>query len=280
VTGQTSCAAVLKVIGRLAAAGYLAGAHATSRAFFAQTCSTFVGGISTATADSAGGATGTKRALAAGTAAPSSAPLASLSNSVATAVAGLTEGSLAGMVAGEAPTAVVTSNLRASMSFSLLTDIKGVLSPPQTDAERAYGASRPAIFIPPTSLSACDSGGGYAKMSTVGFGTNPNPGSAAVKSSLLQFTSHPSPTAAVAPLAATGAVRSSTPAYYVTLQFTAPAAFNRTAVSKQHSPKNFTVPACSIYNGVAYVSCGRCNYRTGRKFLCATTHRHTHRPLP
>ena len=154
---------------------------------------------------------------------------------------------------------VVTDNVRASLSYTLTTDLSATsISPPMTNAELANNVHPPKISIPGNAAaSACDSGGGYAKMSTVGFGINPNPSSAGVtaglKSSLLQFTSRPG-------VAYTTPPSSSVPAYYVSLPFSAPLSlFNATAILRGKSPSNFTLPVCSQYNGQAYVSCGHCS---------------------
>ena len=259
-------------MGILAGQGYLHNALPSSQQYFAQTCSAFVGGISSATqaqaqaltpAVSVDTSSTTPRALVSTTttAGPSTAPtqgLDSASNSLATAVAGLTAGSLASMVSGQKPIMVVTDNVRAALSYTLTTDLSDFsITPPLTNAELAYNVHPPKISIPGTAGSACDSGGGYAKMSSVGFGINPHsssPGvSSGVKSSLLQFTSRPG-------VAYTVPSHSLVPAYYVSLPFNAPlTSFNATAIRRGKSPSNFTLPACSTYDGKSYVSCGHCN---------------------
>jgi len=51
------------------------------------------------------------------------------------------------------------------------------------------------------------------------------------------------------------------PAFYVTMPFASPQlTFNYTAYMKGKSPGgNTTIPACKLYNGKAYTSCGHCN---------------------
>ena len=257
-------------MGILAGQGYLHNALPSSQKYFAQTCSAFVGGINSATqaltsavyvASSIDTTSSTTRALVSNTAIPSTAPTAGLdsaSNSLATAVAGLTAGSLASMVSGQKPVMVLTDNVRAALSYTLTTDLSAAsISPPMTNAELAYNVQPSKITIPGTAGSACDSGGGYAKMSTVGFGINPNPVlagvTAGVKSSLLQFTSRPG-------VVYTPPPSSLVPAYYVSLPFNAPlTSYNATAIRRGKSPSNFTLPACSTFDGKAYVSCGHCN---------------------
>ena len=88
----------------------------------------------------------------------------------------------------------------------------------------------------------------------------------AVKSPLLQFTANTATPSGsnkrnlvVAP-----PKTSMVPAYYITMHFTSPMKhYNHTAANMvQHGIKtkgNFTLPACSTYNGNAYVSCNHCN---------------------
>jgi hypothetical protein len=47
------------------------------------------------------------------------------------------------------------------------------------------------------------------------------------------------------------------PAYYIYLQYSGPQNFNFSASSK--GSVNFTIPACTLYNGVKYVPCHGCN---------------------
>jgi len=52
------------------------------------------------------------------------------------------------------------------------------------------------------------------------------------------------------------------PAYYVTMPFTASAKFNLSTILKYGGARgkaNYSIPVCSLYNGEAYVSCGKCN---------------------
>ena len=157
-----------------------------------------------------------------------------LSNNLQSATTGLTKGTTSTMVAGQSPVSVVsTSGVKVTAHNSLTTDLNGAqLSPPQTDAEIAYAVPKPTIMVPGNGMSACDSGGGYAKMSTAGFGTNPHPASTAVKSSLLQFTANTATPAGsnkkkLVPVPPRVAM---VPAYYVTMHFNTPMKnFNFTA---------------------------------------------------
>ena len=157
-----------------------------------------------------------------------------LSNNLQSATTGLTKGTTSTMVAGQSPVSVVsTSGVKVTAQNSLTTDLSNAqLSPPQTTAEVAYAVPKPTITVPGNGMAACDSGGGYAKMSTAGFGTNPHPASTAVKSSLLQFTANTAtPTGSnkkkLVPVPPKVAM---VPAYYVTMHFNTPMKdFNFTA---------------------------------------------------
>jgi hypothetical protein len=107
----------------------------------------------------------------------------------------------------------------------------------------------------------------------VQFGTNPHTvvagaQSVAVKSPLLQFTATsvtPIRRSSQRSLATNGAQtkphRSPVPLFYVTMPFNQPQVFNYAAI-KSGKHTNYTIPACSLYKGGRYVSCGSCNITT------------------
>ena len=111
-------------------------------------------------------------------------------------------------------------------------------------------------------------------MSILQWSVNPYPGSVAVISPLLRLTSAAQAVTAdvqnggqaVSQVQRRGAsfTLPVDPAYYVALQYSSTHAFNFSAIrsnktATMRGSSNFTLPACSVYNGVAYVPCKSCN---------------------
>ena len=146
------------------------GALPSTQALLAQVASDFV---------SASSSTG--RAIAS---AGSPFPVTTVSNAsillslyAEAAVTGLITGVSRAMVAGQSPQVVVTSNIRATISYDQVTaGHDNALSPPPTDAETAYGLPGPKVLVPGGAMAACAGAGGYAKVSLVQFGSNPHGG--------------------------------------------------------------------------------------------------------
>ena len=112
-----------------------------------------------------------------------------LANNVASALKGVTVGTMKTMVNGEAPTSLVTDNVRVTMTKAAVgTTGLLVLATPGTEAEIAYGASQSQISIVQSMLLQCGFGGGTADMSTLGYGTIPHPDNK-LQSTLIQLTS-------------------------------------------------------------------------------------------
>ena len=204
---------------------------------------------------------------------------------VSTAASWLVEGVQLGMASGELPIALVTPSIQVVVVSELITTSSGlVLSTPPTAAQTAYGSIQPKITLGPNGLSACPfSGGyGYAQLSALQWSVNPYPGSGsmAVVSPLLRLTSSTEAATAIVTVSmqssGSGLVKSQVqqdhvtislpgvPAYYITLQFSSKQAFNFSAATSANTtlmrgPSNYTLPACSQYNGAAYVHCKGCN---------------------
>ena len=188
-------------------------------------------------------------------------------------MAGLTIGTQNTMVPGQTPVAITSSTgVKAQMMNSLSSDLTGAaLNPPLSQADQAYGTPQPRISVPGHGLDACDSGGGYNKMSVSGGGSNTHAGASAVRSPPLQFgASTPVPvtaTGAKVPLSELAVLShlSTTPAYYITMPFATPMThFNQTVerlvvAGKRPLHSNVTLPACATFNGKAYVPCRHCN---------------------
>ena len=178
-----------------------------------------------------------------------------------------------GMASGEAPVSLISTNMQIGIS-SILVSASGnsVLDTPPTAAQSAYGAIQPKITLGPAGMAGCSFHSGYAHTSALQWSRNPFPGSSGVKSSLVRVLAVPQG----AEVMVQGLLRSSrhltsavfsmpsVPAYTVALQFSSIQDFNFSAVNSRtvattRGKTNFTLPACTVYNGVAYVPCVGCN---------------------
>jgi hypothetical protein len=194
------------------------------------------------------------------------------------AVTGLVQGIILGMADGEEPVSLVTDNVQISVFNQLVTDLTSTtFISPATESQATYGTIQPKISLGVDGLSKCPSLGGYAQLSVLQWGKNPYKGSTAVQSPLLKFsvasTSTSSTTKAPTNAPTTPTSRRlldsvtftlpSNPAYYISLQFLSTQDFNFTAGSLYSSTSaiksNFSLPACTLYNGLSYVPCQGCN---------------------
>ena len=177
------------------------------------------------------------------------------------------------MASGEAPVSLISTNMQIGIS-SILVSASGntVIVIPPTGAQSAYGAIQPKITLGPAGMTGCPFPSGYAHTSALQWSRNPFPGSTAVKSSLIRVLAVPQGTEVMvhgfirASRRLTSAEFSmpSVPAYTVALQFSSVQNFNFSAVNSRTVPTtrgktNFTLPACTVHNGVSYVPCVSCN---------------------
>ena len=215
---------------------------------------------------------------------------------VTTAVSGLIQGVQLGMVSGEEAISLVSSNVQVAVSSALITSTgSSTFVTPATNSQLIYGAIQPRIIIGPGGLSTCSFTSGYAQVSVLQWASNPYPASTAVRSPLLRIAvaSHAAEittkTSISSQVNRNNAVFSvpGVPAYYVALQFSSEQNFNFSAISSNitattRGKSNFTLPACTLYNGVAYVPCKGCNISSYTNFnvtyscfditqLCQTT---------
>ena len=215
---------------------------------------------------------------------------------VTTAVSGLIQGVQLGMVSGEEAISLVSSNVQVAVSSALITSTgSSTFVTPATNSQLIYGAIQPRIIIGPGGLSTCSFTSGYAQVSVLQWASNPYPASTAVRSPLLRIAvaSHAAEittkTSISSQVNRNNAVFSvpGVPAYYVALQFSSEENFNFSAISSNitattRGKSNFTLPACTLYNGVAYVPCKGCNISSYTNFnvtyscfditqLCQTT---------
>ena len=297
----------------MAKQGYLKGALLTSRQFFAEISSQFIssaGNAASATnlrthvymqVHGDVGSGGLQSAVAAPsnnktqkvqwpfTPTPSNAPTVgnvaaeALSKNANKATSGLTSGTLQTMVPGQAAVPVVTDSVRSTMNYELVSAQHNVaLGPPQTEAEAAYAAPMPKFQFVGDALKLCNFPGGYSQLSTSNYGSNPNPGSEAIKSPLLAIGSESTTLTAkrrrlsieqdamqlsaevvTAPATTnTSLPKVHVPLYYIILQYSTVQHFNHTAIKLHQKNTNFSVPSCRLAKGGKYVSCGNCNITT------------------
>ena len=188
-------------------------------------------------------------------------------------VASLVSGVQKGLTLGEAPVTLVTPNLQVMIASALVSETgNSVLTTPPTEKQTAYESIQPKITLGPQGLSACASSpwSNYAEYSLVQWGVNPYATLVPIQSTLLRFDSvnpaYTPPTAMTQRDKQKKSIAYSVnaiPAYTIALQFSTVQEFNFTAAldysTKSKSTPNFTLPACTQYNGSKYVPCKSCN---------------------
>jgi hypothetical protein len=173
------------------------------------------------------------------------------------------QGVLKGMAPGEFPVTLASKNMQLVVSNVLVSGLNNaVLSTPSTAAQSFYGIIPPKLALGPNGLSSCYSTAtGYAELSLLRWGNNPYINSQAIQAPLMRFSTQltkPKNTTKV--LLDRGVIPlKGVPAYTISLQFSTTQAFNFTAGIRGLRKVNFTLPACTIYNGVKYVACLGCN---------------------
>eukprot|EP01038_Epipyxis_sp_PR26KG_P005612 gene5612-7752_t len=232
VTSNSSialCTSALNTVNLLVENGYLADAQTSTKTYFAKTLSKFV-----------------------------TTPNGSYNSTVNTVANSLISGVFDSMVEGQSATEIVSDNIRIAVHRDLLSSLSNSsISPPQTTDELAYGAVSPKMEFG-GSADACGGSSGYVELSILQWGTNPYPGS--VEAPVLGL-SQPSNTSSSSRrnLIQTKTVDlSSDPSYFISLQFSSVQDFNF-SVDLTSPASNFTLPACQLFNGSQFVSCGACN---------------------
>ena len=192
---------------------------------------------------------------------------------VTRAVSGLIQGVQLGMASGEVSVSLMSPNVQLAVSSALITGSGyTAFEAPGTASQLAYGSIQPKITLGPDGLSTCSYKGGYAQLSVLRWISNPYAASAAVKSPLLRITVASQAAAIVTDTTVTSQAQRNkvvfalpgVPAYYIALQFSSEQHFNFSAISSNSTSttrgkSNFTLPACTLYNGNAYVPCKGCN---------------------
>lgn len=179
---------------------------------------------------------------------------------------GLVTGVGSGMAEGEAPVTIITKYMQLNVQSALISDTgNSVLTAPLTAAQKASGSLQPTITFGPAGLSACAFAGSYAQLSIAEWVVNPFRNSGTIQSSLLRFSSLSQD---IAPAGAMQSNRSTSlstnqPAYTISLQFHEIQDFNFSAAAafdkEGKVTQNFTLPACTLYDGAQYVACKGCN---------------------
>lgn len=177
-----------------------------------------------------------------------------------------------GMAYGETPATFVTPHMQLSVASSLISNTNNLaISTPRKHS--GSDESPPSkLILGPGGLNGCPYVDSYAQISALEWSSNPYRKSQAISSPLFRLSTKAQPKDALVTtrLLTQASLKDSvnfpfdkTPAYTITLQFTAVQNFNFTApksiAGKLQSKSNFTIPACTLYNGSAYVPCGGCN---------------------
>ena len=178
-----------------------------------------------------------------------------------------------GMASGEAPVSLVSTNMQIGIISTLVSaSANSVLITPPTASQLAYGAIQPRITLGPAGISSCSFRNGYAHMSALQWSRNPFSDSSAVKSSLVRVVAVDQTTdvmvhgvlRSLADRSSAAFTLPGVPAYTIAQQFSSTQNFNFSAINSgtiatTRGKTNFTLPECTVYNGVAYVPCKGCN---------------------
>lgn len=237
----------------LSKAGYINGSLSTSQSL-ASVVSAFIIGSPTSTSTSTS-TVGSKRYL--GTS--SSATV----YPVTVAVDGLIQGVQLGMASGESPVSLVSSNVQITVSSTLIAeDSNSFFSTPATASQQAYGTIAPKITLGPNGVSSCNFPGGYSHMSVLQWATNPYPYSTDVKTTLFRISAASEEAGSATRINASVSHVDGLPAYTVALQFSIVhhnLTITDSSLAVRRSKSNYSIPVCTLYNGVAYVPCKGCN---------------------
>jgi hypothetical protein len=176
-----------------------------------------------------------------------------------------------GMAFGQFPVILAAPNLQVQVS-SVSTKKVGTyeLQPPTTASQRASGYIQPNVVLGPGGLSACPSIGKYVQLSMLQWSTSPYANSRLLKSPLVRIDTVSQADIISTNFSSTASLGRSTsypvngmPAYTITLQYSNPILFNFSASGKRFAAErgssNFSIPSCSLYNGIQFLPCKGCN---------------------
>jgi hypothetical protein len=176
-----------------------------------------------------------------------------------------------GMAFGQFPVILAAPNLQVQVaSVSTKKAGKYELQPPTTASQRASGYIQPNIVLGPGGLSACPSIGKYVQLSMLQWSTSPYANSKLLKSPLVRIDAMSQADIVISNSSGTATLGRSisyplngVPAYTITLQYSNPILFNFSASGKRFAAErgssNFSIPSCSLYNGVQFLPCKGCN---------------------
>ena len=187
----------------------------------------------------------------------------------------------AGMAQGENAINFVTKNIHLCVTSSLVSETQNSrLKIPAAPDEMAYGVLPTTLTLGPNGLSDCPNIGDYTQVSVLLWMTIPFADSLVCQTPMMTIGTVKQSSGStiqttdtdndnnktVNSLQATGQRYriSGIPAYTLTIQFPKKEDFNFTAAvnftsSSRKSRVNFTMPACTKYNGLSYESCKGCN---------------------
>jgi hypothetical protein len=175
------------------------------------------------------------------------------------------------MASGEYPIRLITQNVQIAVTSTLVTTIGDLALPiPPTAADEVSKKRQPKVTLGPKGLSSCIKIGSYAQLSVFLWAVNPYMGSKSIKSPLLGISSaiqaeEVTPSGSIFNQGQLGNTYQlpGVPAYTLSIQFSSPQEFDFAAginyTSNAKSKTNYTIPACTQYDGVAYVPCQGCN---------------------
>jgi hypothetical protein len=175
------------------------------------------------------------------------------------------------MASGEDPILLITPKVQIAVTSTLVTTVGDLALPvPPTAADDAFNVRQPKVTLGPKGLSSCIKIGTYAQLSVLQWAVNPYRGSKSIKSPLLGISSaiqaeDVTPSDSIFNQGQRGNTFNlpGVPAYTLSIQFTSPQDFNFAAgmnyTSTAKSRTNYTIPACTQYDGAAYVPCQGCN---------------------
>ena len=185
------------------------------------------------------------------------------------------------MAQGENAINFVTKNIHLCVTSSLVSDTQNSrLKIPASPDEMAYGVLPTTLTLGPNGLSDCPDIGDYTQVSVLLWMTIPFANSSVCQTPMMTIgtvkqssentpkTSDNNTDNDTANNLKSSGQRyriSGIPAYTLTIQFPKKEDFNFTAAvnftnSKRSTSRvNFTMPACTKYNGVSYESCKGCN---------------------
>ena len=178
------------------------------------------------------------------------------------------------MSSGESPVLLTSQGLQVAVTSALVSATgNSVYRTPPSNAQMTYGAIAPKVVLGPLGLSSCPRIETYVQLSVLQWSSNPYASSQVVKSPLLRVASARQSADVSTVIGSmksfarrteqsTSFPTTGVPAYTLSIQYSARQNFNFTAGANYYSDRksvsNYTVPACSVFDGEKYVPCDQC----------------------